>query len=64
MKGGLLNLFGICACSISSKNGDWAALHKGQLMASLDAYAALRCLHYSEETHILSAKSCDLSFDR
>ena len=39
MKGGLLNLLGICACSISSKNSDRAALHKGQLMASFDAYA-------------------------
>lgn len=56
INGGLLNLHGIGACSISSKNGDW----KADPMASI---AALRCICRSREIESLSTKSHDLSLD-
>ena len=57
INGGLLNLHGIGASSISSKNGDW----KADPMASI---VALQCLCRSGEIESVSTKSHDLSLDR
>ena len=60
INGGLINLLGIYACSISSENDDHAALFNARLMASI---AAPQCLCHSGETDSLSTKSHDLSLD-
>lgn len=60
MNSGLLNCLDICARSISSENGDRAALRKARLIASI---TILWCLHHLREIDNLSVNSHNLSLD-